>query len=86
MSGNVEFVLNPQRTKTRRGAYQVTLAQSQDWMRVWPCDEDTNAGFRLGMLPIRLLSVALLWTTSTPGRFLFGVAAAAAVALGLILR
>lgn len=86
MSGNVGFVVNPQGSKARHGAYQITLAQSRDWMRLWPQDEALSAGFRFATLPIRLVSLALLWTTSTPGRLLFGVAAAAAVVLVIIIR
>lgn len=71
MSGNVEFLVNPQYTKTRRGAYQVTLTQSQDWARLWPHEDGVSPLFRLVALPIRLLALALLWATSAPGRLLF---------------
>ncbi|MBR7830247.1 hypothetical protein KDK95_28350 [Actinospica sp. MGRD01-02] len=86
MSGNVEFLLSPQRIKQRRGAYQITLAQSQDWARLWPRDEGVHPTFRLVVLPIRLLSLALLWATSTPGRLLLGIGLAAVTALAIIIR
>lgn len=76
MSGNVEFVVNPQYSKTGRGAFQITLAktQSRDWSRLWPQDEGVSPLFRLVVLPLRLVSLALLWATATPGRLLFGTA------------
>ena len=86
MNGNSSFIVSPQGSKMHRGAYQITLAHSQDWMRLWPREEATGAGFRLVTLPIRLVSLALLWATSTPGRLLSGVVLAAAVALVIIIR
>ena len=84
--GNVEFLLSPQRVKNRRGAYQITLAQSADWTRLWPREEEVHPTFRLVTLPIRLLSLGLLWVTSTPGRLLVGIGLAALVAIALIIR
>ena len=88
MSANVEFLVSPQNVKRQRGAYQITLAQSQgqDWVRLWPREEGVHPVFRLVTLPIRLLSLALLWATSTPGRLLLGIGLAAVVAIALILR
>lgn len=88
MSGNVEFLVGPTHVKKRRGAYQITLtnSQSRDWARLWPNEDDVSPVFRLVVLPIRLLSLALLWATSTPGRLLFGIGLAAAVAIALIVR
>ena len=87
MSGsNVEFLLSSQHVKKQRGAYQITLAQPNDWARLWPREEGVHPSFRLVMLPVRLLSLALLWATSTPGRLLLGVGLAAAVAIALIIR
>lgn len=86
MSGNVEFVVGQRGMEARRGAYQITLAESHDWMRLWPREEAAGAGFRLATMPIRLVALGLLWATSTPGRLLFGVALAAAVALVIIIR
>ena len=84
--GNVEFLLSPQRMKHQRGAYQITLAQPADWTRLWPCEEDIHPTFRLVTLPIRLLSLGVLWATSTPGRLLVGIGLAAVVAIALIIR
>jgi hypothetical protein len=84
--GNVEFLLSPQHVKKQRGAYQITLAQPNDWARLWPREEGVAPSFRLVTLPIRLLSLALLWATSTPGRLLLGVGVAAVVALAIIIR
>lgn len=88
MSGNVEFLLSPQRVKKQRGAYQITLTQSQaqDWTRLWPHGEGVHPSFRLVTLPIRLVSLGLLWATSTPGRLLLGIGLAAVVAIAIILR
>ena len=88
MSGNVEFLLSPQQVKRQFGAYQITLAnsQSRDWARLWPSDEGVHPSFRLVTLPIRLLSLALLWATSTPGRLLLGIGLAAAVTIAIIIR
>lgn len=88
MNGNVEFLLSPQHVKKQRGAYQITLTQSQshDWTRLWPREEGVHPSFRLVTLPIRLLSLALLWATSAPGRLLLGVGLAAAVAIAIIAR
>jgi len=76
VSSNAEFVVNPQYSKTRRGAFQITLApsRSSDWARLWPQDEDVSPLFRLVVLPLRLVSLALLWATATPGRLLFATA------------
>lgn len=88
MSGNVEFLVSRQQVKKRRGAYQITLtdSQSRDWARLWPSEEGVHPSFRLVTLPIRLLSLALLWATSTPGRLLLGIGLAAAVAIVIIIR
>ena len=88
MSGNVEFLVSRQQVKKRRGAYQITLTDSQprDWARLWPSEDEVSPVFRLLMLPIRLPSLALLWATSTPGRLLLGIGLAAVVALALIIR
>ena len=88
MSGNVEFLVSRQQVKKRRGAYQITLTDSQfrDWARPWPNEDEVSPVFRLLMLPVRLLSLTLLWTTSTPGRLLLGIGLAAAVAIALIIR
>lgn len=85
-AGNVEFLLSPQHVKKQRGAYQITLAQSGDWTRLWPREEGVHPTFRLVTLPIRLLSLGLLWATSTPGRLLVGIGLAAVVAIALIIR
>jgi hypothetical protein len=84
--GNVEYLLSPQRVKNRRGAYQITLAQSADWTRLWPSEEGIHPTFRLVTLPIRLLSLGLLWATSTPGRLLVGTSLAAVIAIAFIIR
>jgi len=88
VSGNVEFLVSRQQVKKRRGAYQITLtdSQSRDWARLWPSEEGVHPSFRLVTLPIRLLSLALLWATSTPGRLLLGIGLAAAVAIVIIIR
>ena len=86
MSGNVEFVLSPQHARARRGAYQVTLAQSQDWARLWPRGDSVSSLFRLVTLPVRLLALALLWATSAPGRLLFGAGVVAVALVGVIAR
>ena len=88
MSGNVEFLVSRQQVKKRRGAYQITLtdSQSRDWARLWPSEEGVHPSFRLVTFPIRLLSLALLWATSTPGRLLLGIGLAAVVAIALIVR
>jgi hypothetical protein len=76
VSSNAEFVVNPQYSKTRRGAFQITLApsRSRDWARLWPKDEGVSPLFRLVVLPLRLVSLVLLWATATPGRLLFATA------------
>jgi hypothetical protein len=84
MSGNVEFLVNPQYAKRRRGAYQITFTQSQDWARLWPHEEGVSPLFRLVTLPVRLLALALLWATSAPGRLLF-VAGVAGVAVAVLI-
>ena len=88
VSGNVELLVSRQQVKKRRGAYQITLtdSQSRDWARLWPSADEVSPVFRLLMLPIRLLSLALLWATSTPARLLLGIALGAVVALALIIR
>lgn len=86
VSANLDFLLRPQGSKTRPGAYQITLAESRDWMRLWPREDAAGAGFRLVTLPIRLVSLVLLWATSTPGRLLAGVVMAAVAAIALIIR
>ena len=86
MSGNVEFLLSSQCVKERRGAYQITLAQPNDCVRLWPREEAVHPSFRLVTLPIRLLSLALLWATSTPGRLLLGIGMASLVAIAIIIR
>ena len=88
MSGNVEFLVSRQQVKKRRGAYQITLtdSQSRGWARLWPSEEGVHPSFRLVTFPIRLLSLALLWATSTPGRLLVGIGLAAVVAIALIVR
>ena len=86
MSGNIEFLLSSQHVKKQRGAYQITLAHPNDWTRLWPREEGVHPSFRLVTLPIRLLSLILLWATSTPGRLLFGIGLAAAVAVAIIIR
>jgi hypothetical protein len=86
MSGNVEFLVNPQYSKMRRGAYQITLTHSQDWTRLWPREDGVSPLFRLATLPVRLLALALLWATSAPGRLLFATAAGTAATVALIAR
>jgi hypothetical protein len=88
VSCGVEFLLSTQRIKKQRGAYQITLTQShaQDWTRLWPHEEGVHPSFRLVTLPVRLLSLALLWTTSTPGRLLLGIGLVAVVAIAIIVR
>ena len=88
MSGNVEFLLSPQQVKRQRGAYQIALtnSQSRDWARLWPSEEGVHPSFRLITLPVRLLSLALLWATSVPGRLLLGIGLAAAVTIAIIIR
>ena len=88
MSGNVEFLVSRQQVKKRRGAYQITLtdSQSRDWARLWPSEDGVSPIFRLLVLPIRLLSLALLWATSTPARLLLGIGLAAVVAIAIIIR
>lgn len=84
--GNVEFLLSSRHVKKQRGAYQVTLPQPNDWARLWPRDEDVHPSFRLVTLPIRLLSLALLWATSTPARLLLGIGLATVAAIVIIIR
>ena len=86
VSGNVEFLLSPRHVKKQRGAYQITLAQPNDWARLWPRQEGVHPTFRLVTLPIRVLSLALLWATSTPGRLLLGIGLAAVAAIAIIIR
>ena len=88
MSGNVEFLVSRQQVKKRRGAYQITLtdSQSRDWVRLWPSEDEVSPVFRLLVLPIRLLSLALLWATSTPARLLLGIGLGAVVAIAIIIR
>ena len=88
VSGNVEFLVSRQQVKKRRGAYQITLtdSQSRDWARPWPSEDEVSPVFRLLVLPIRLLSLALLWATSTPARLLLGIGLAAVVAIAIIIR
>jgi hypothetical protein len=89
VSGNVELLLNPSQVKKRRGAYQITLTNSQtcDWTHLWPTSgEGVSPAFPLVMLPVRVSLLALLWATSSPGRLLTGVAGGAVVAIALIIR
>lgn len=86
MSGKVELLVNPQYSKTRRGAYQVTLTQSQDWARPWPREDGASPLFRLVTLPLRLLALSLLWATSAPARLLFAAGLATVAAVVLIAR
>jgi hypothetical protein len=88
VSGNVEFLVSRQQVKKRHGAYQITLtdSQSRDWAQLWPSDEGVHPSFRLVTLPIRLLSLALLWATSTPGRLLLGIGLAAVAVIAITIR
>jgi hypothetical protein len=50
---------------------------------LWPRDEDVSSLFRIAMLPIRIVPVALLWATSRPGRLLVAVVVAVTSAVEL---
>jgi hypothetical protein len=78
VSADTQYVIRPSSTMRRGGAYQITLAHSQDWARPWPSEAGASPLFRLATLPIRLAALGLLWATSTPGRLLFAAAVAGA--------
>jgi hypothetical protein len=85
MTADAQYVIRPQ-SKARRGAYQITLTRSHDWAQPWPGAAGVSPLFRAVMLPIRLVALALLWATSTPGRLLFAAAVAAALSLLVLVN
>ena len=85
MTTHTEYVIEPrQHSNLKRGAHQITLVHSRDWARLWPQEGDVSPLFRLVTLPVRLVSLALLWATVTPGRLLFATALGAVSAVLLI--
>ncbi len=54
--------------------------------RLWPAPDDgAPAGFLLAMLPVRLVALGMLWTTSSPRRLAVPLVLAAAFAVHLLL-
>lgn len=59
-----------------------TGRNTQHFTRLWPAAEGRPADaalFLAAVSPLRLLALAVLWATSSPGRFLCGLAAVLAL-------
>jgi len=66
----------------------VAVRPSDHFTRLWPSSphRPTDAPlFLAAMSPLRLAALALLWATSSPGRFVAGLAVAAALVAVLVV-
>ncbi|PRX98167.1 hypothetical protein [Allonocardiopsis opalescens] len=83
----VELVPAKRRGFGRRGAVEVVGVKTRPddhFTRLWPSD-DTDALYRIVMLPIRVVALLILWATSSPGRSGFAFIVAAAVTAYFLL-
>jgi len=85
---NEEFVIRRQRTLISRSGRPetfelVTTAPTRYLSLLWPRNDDVNALFRMLLLPVRIVPVALLWATSTPLRLLIAAVVGLVCAVAL---
>lgn len=61
----------------------VGLRSADHFTRLMPVSEAGGGPFRLAMLPIRLVALAVLWTTASPTRLIVTAAVGTVLAISL---
>ena len=88
MARHEEFLIRRQHTLISRSGRPetfelVSAAPTRYAALLWPNNGDVNALFRMLLLPVRVVPVAVLWATSTPMRLLIAAVASVACAATL---
>lgn len=76
------------RTNVRSPVVPAVDRPDEHFTRLWPTEDGRPADaplFLLAVAPFRLLALAVLWATASPGRLIVALAAALAVALVVAL-
>ena len=61
----------------------IGLRSADHYTRLMPVSEAISGGFRLAMLPVRLIALGVLWATATPTRLIVTAAICTVIAISL---
>lgn len=61
----------------------IGLRSADHFTRLMPVSEAVGGAFRLAMLPIRLIALAVLWATASPTRLIVTTAVGTVIAISL---
>lgn len=61
----------------------IGLRSADHYTRLMPVSEAISGGFRLVMLPVRLIALGVLWATATPARLIVTAAICTVLAISL---
>ncbi|MGH3684642.1 MAG: hypothetical protein ACRDRU_29675 [Pseudonocardiaceae bacterium] len=61
----------------------IGLRSADHYTRLMPVSEAISGGFRLAMLPVRLIALGVLWATATPTRLIVTATVCTVIAISL---